>query len=128
MRLLLDTHALIWWLLDDRALSRPAYAAIEDQGNEVVVSAISGLEVTTKHRLGKLPQAERLARRFEAEIADAGFVSLPVSATHAAFAGALAIPHKDPFDRLLIAQSMLESLPLISNEEMFEGFGVSRLW
>ena len=128
MRLLLDTHALIWWGLDDPRLGEKARAAIADAGNEVFVSAASAMEVTTKHRLGKLPQAERLAQTFEALVETFGFQPLPISLAHAQFAGNLVVPHKDPFDRLLIAQSVLEGMPLVSNEEVFDGFGVTRVW
>ncbi|MEA3062487.1 MAG: hypothetical protein QOJ94_2268 [Sphingomonadales bacterium] len=126
MRLLLDTHALIWWVEDSPRLSEAARAAIA--GNEVLVSAASAWEVTTKFRLGKLPSAERMARAFAAEVAAEGFNPLPVTLDHAALAGTLDIPHKDPFDRLLIAQARIERLPLASNETLFDGFGVERIW
>ena len=128
MRLLLDTHALIWWGLDDPRLGAEARAAIAEAGNEVFVSAASAMEVTTKHRLGKLPQAERLALGFETLVAALGFQPLPISLAHAQLAGNLVVPHKDPFDRLLIAQSVLEGMPLASNEAAFDGFGVIRVW
>jgi PIN domain nuclease of toxin-antitoxin system len=126
LRLLLDTHALIWWVEDSPRLSEAARAAIA--GNEVLVSAASAWEVTTKFRLGKLPSAERMARAFAAEVAAEGFNPLPVTLDHAALAGTLDIPHKDPFDRLLIAQARIERLPLASNETLFDGFGVERIW
>lgn len=128
MKLLLDTHALIWWMIDSPALGRAARAAIADDANEIIVSAVSALEVATKHRLGKLPQAERLARAFAQKIHDEGFTPLPVTIAHAATAGALKIPHKDPFDRLLIAQAQIEDLLLVSNEGLFDSFGANRLW
>lgn len=126
MRLLLDTHALIWWVEDSPRLSEAARAAIA--GNEVLVSAASAWEVTTKFRLGKLPSAERMARAFAAEVAAEGFLPLPVTLDHAALAGTLDFAHKDPFDRLLIAQARIERLPLVSNETPFDGFGVERIW
>ena len=126
MRLLLDTHALIWWVEDSPMLSEPARAAITD--NEVLVSAASAWEVATKFRLGKLPSAERMARAFAAEVAAEGFTPLAVTLDHAALAGSLDIPHKDPFDRLLIAQARVERVPLVSNERVFDGFGVERVW
>ena len=92
------------------------------------VSAVSALEIATKHRIGKLPQAAVLAARFEHEVEALGFQPLPVSLTHARVAGSLPIPHKDPFDRLLIAQAIVEDMFLVSNEAVFDGFGVSRLW
>lgn len=128
MKLLLDTHALIWWLTGDPALSPRARAAIEDEANSVAVSAASAMEVATKHRLGKLPDAALLARDFEAIVAAQGFTELPISTRHARLAGAMTIPHKDPFDRFLIAQAQAEDMVLVSNEALFEGFGVARLW
>ena len=128
MRLLLDTHALIWWGLDDPQLGAAAREAIGAADSEVFVSAASAMEVTTKHRLGKLPQGERLALGFESLVAAMGFQPLPITLAHARFAGNLVVPHKDPFDRLLIAQAISEGMPLASNEAVFEGFGVTRIW
>lgn len=128
MRLLLDTHALIWWGHQDPRLPVGAREAIAAEGATVFVSAVSAMEIATNHRLGKLPEAAVLAARFEAEIEALGFDAMPISLTHARVAGALAIPHKDPFDRLLIAQALVEGVTLVSNESVFDGFGVSRLW
>lgn len=128
MRLLLDTHALIWWLAGDEALSSAARSAIGDEANGVWVSAASAFEVATKVRIGKLPSAARLARDFEAIVAAQGFEALPIDAGHARRAGEMQIAHKDPFDRLLIAQAQSEGLTLVSNEAVFDGFAVSRLW
>lgn len=128
MRLLLDTHALIWWLAGDDALSRPARDAIGDESNTVAVSAASAMEVSTKFRLGKLPDAALLARDFEVIVADQGFAELAISVRHACIAGEMNIAHKDPFDRLLIAQAQAETMVLVSNEVLFDGFAVQRLW
>ena len=128
MRLLLDTHALIWALAGSRRLSRTARDAIAAPENEILVSSASAMEVATKVRLGKLPEAETLARDFEGALALADYVGLPISISHAAQAGRLAIAHKDPFDRLLIAQAQVERVPLVSNEELFDAFGVERIW
>ncbi|RHW16745.1 type II toxin-antitoxin system VapC family toxin [Sphingomonas gilva] len=128
MRLLLDTHALIWWMNDDRQLSRPAFAAIADPDNIVLVSAISALELAIKNRLGKIPEAQYLALNFEDEVEAAGFEQLPVVSSHARRGGAPAIPHRDPFDRILIAQAQSEDATLVSNEAIFDQFGVQRLW
>ena len=128
MRLLLDTHALIWWLAGDEALSRRAREAIGDEVNSIAVSAASALEVATKFRIGKLPDAALLAQNFEAIIADQGFAELAITVHHALLAGEMNIAHKDPFDRLLIAQSQSEDMVLISNEALFDGFAVKRLW
>jgi PIN domain nuclease of toxin-antitoxin system len=126
LRLLLDTHALIWFLAGDRRL--PPRARTEIEAAATLVSAASAMEVTTKHRLGKLPHADKIARDFKASIEAHGFEGLPISIEHAQLAGALRIVHKDPFDRFLIAQSLLEGLTLVSNEETFDQAGVTRLW
>ena len=128
MRLLLDTHALIWWLAGDEALSRRAREAIADEVNEIAVSAASAMEIATKFRIGKLPGAALLAQSFGEIIAEQGFGELPISVHHARLAGEMNIAHKDPFDRLLIAQAQVEDMVLVSNEAMFDGFAVKRLW
>jgi len=128
LKLLLDTHALIWWLAGDESLSRRAREAIADEDNPVAVSAASAMEVATKFRIGKLPDAALLAQDFEAIIADQGFAELPIGVHHARLAGEMNIAHKDPFDRLLIAQSQVEGMVLVSNEQLFDGFAAQRLW
>ena len=128
LRLLLDTHALIWWLAGDDALSRRAQEAIADEANSIAVSAASAMAVATKHRIGKLPNAALLARDFEAIVADQGFDELPITVRHARVAGEMKIDHKDPFDRLLIAQAQAEDMVLVSNEVLFDDFAVNRLW
>jgi PIN domain nuclease of toxin-antitoxin system len=126
LKLLLDTHALIWWVEGSKRLSSVAREAIANE--EVLVSAASAWEIATKFRLGKLPSSERMARNFSREILAEGFAELPVAARHASHAGLLEVPHKDPFDRMLIAQAQVEGLPLISNEQLFDDFGVKRIW
>ena len=128
MKLLLDTHALIWWLAGDSSLSERAREAIEDEANSVAVSAASAMEVATKFRIGKLPGAALLAQDFETIVAAQGFIELPITVRHARLAGEMNIAHKDPFDRLLIAQSQADGMVLVSNEAMFDTFAVQRLW
>lgn len=128
MRLLLDTHALLWWLEDDTKLSSAARQAIGDEANEVAVSAVSAFETALKHRVGKLPEVGHLARDFERIVADQGFIGLPVTLEHGRLAGDLPLVHKDPFDRLLIAQGLSDGLAIVSNERLFDGYGVQRLW
>lgn len=128
MRLLLDTHVLIWWLAGDEALSRRAREAIADEDNAVAVSAASAMEVATKFRIGKLTDAALLAQVFETIIAEQDFAELAISVHHARIAGEMNIAHKDPFDRLLIAQAQAEDMVLVSNEALFDGFAVKRLW
>lgn len=128
MRLLLDTHALLWWLAGDEALSLTARMAIAEESNAVFVSAASAWEIATKHRLGKLPGVAAVVSNLETVIADQDFIGLPVSLRHGRIGGALPGPHRDPFDRMLTAQAIEEDLLLVSNEEAFESYGVARLW
>lgn len=128
MRLLLDTHALLWWAGGTPALSRRARAAIADGSNAVLVSAASAWEMATKHRLGKLPGAGPLLDRLTDYLADQGFAPLGISVPHARQAGTLPGVHRDPFDRMLVAQAQLEGLTLVSNEMLFDRYGIRRLW
>lgn len=128
MRLLLDTHALIWWLAGDGALSRVARDAIGDENNEVFVSAASAWEIATKHRIGKLPQAAILAADISGAIVQQGFQELAITLVHAQIAGALPGQHRDPFDRMLIAQALHEHMTLVSQENFFGRYGVQILW
>lgn len=128
MRLLLDTHALVWFANDAPELSSRAKTMIENTGNEVFVSAISAFEIATKHRLGKLPGAERLAVAFEVEIRSRQLKVLSVTDTHGRVAGLFAAAHRDPFDRLLAAQAIIDELVLLSVDHALDAFGVVRLW
>jgi PIN domain nuclease of toxin-antitoxin system len=126
--LLLDTHALIWWLAGDPLLSASAKAAVVDPDNEVFVSAASAWEIATKYRIGKLPQAGALAVNVLGALASQGFLDLPITVQHGQAAGSLPGPHRDPFDRMLIAQATLADLVLVSNEAVFDRYGIHRLW
>ena len=128
LRILLDTHALIWWLTDSSRLSKKVHYAIFDPLNEKRVSAATAWEITTKHRLGKLPGCELIAADVAGAIAHQGFAELPITVADAARAGALPGPHRDPFDRMLIAQALTYNLVLVSNESLFDQYGVYRLW
>ena len=125
---LVDTHALLWWLFDDRRLSGRARQVMEDGANQLLVSSASGWEIMTKHRLGKLPHAGEAVRNLRGAIQRAGFEPLPISLEHAIEAGRLASPHRDPFDRMLAAQARLERIPLISDDQVFASLSVSTLW
>lgn len=128
MRLLLDTHAFLWWLAGDEALSIAARTAIADENNDVFVSTASAWEIATKHRIGKLAGAAAIAADLDAAIAEQSFIPLPISVRHGQTAGALPGPHRDPFDRMLIAQAMMDRLVLVSNEQIFDAYGVGRWW
>ena len=128
MRVLLDTHALLWWLAGDAKLSPRAKRSIADQRHEIFVSAASAWEVATKHRIGKLPGAGPLAVDFARVIRSQGFTALPISIEQAQVAGELPGDHRDPFDRMLIAQAREERLALVSSETLFDDYGITRIW
>jgi PIN domain nuclease of toxin-antitoxin system len=127
LRLLLDTQALLWFLVDHPALTATAKAAIEDSNNEIFSSGVSAWEIATKHRSGKLPLADAFAANLS-EVILGRFVELPITVRHGQLAGQLPDHHRDPFDRMLIAQALEEKLVLISNERLFDAYGVGRLW
>lgn len=128
MRLLIDTHALLWWLTDDPALPASARKHLLRVGNTALVSSASAWEIATKFRIGKLPDAGDLLADFAGYLVRERFESLPISTDHAARAGLLPGPHKDPFDRMLIAQAQAENIPILSNDAAFDTYGVRRLW
>lgn len=128
MKLLLDTHTLLWTLEDNPRLSHAARQAIAEESNELLISAASAMEITTKHRLGKLPEAGKLAADWNGTLSHLKTTSLPITVQHAAHAGNLPFSHGDPFDRMLIAQAQIEDAMLVSNERLFDSFGVRRLW
>jgi PIN domain nuclease of toxin-antitoxin system len=125
---LLDTHALIWAAFDDPRLSARAREALESRDVAVFVSAASAWELTTKVRIGKLPIAVKFAVEFRSKVRDLGFQELAVTVEHGQRAGLLPGSHKDPFDRMLIAQAQAEDLPIVSNEQIFDEYHVRRLW
>ena len=125
--ILLDTHSLLWWLDNDDRLSRRALEAIQNPITQVLVSVGSLWEIAIKHQLGKL-KASNLVNNFQKELDDAGFVELPISGVHAIRAAVLPINHRDPFDRLLIAQAEIENVPIVSRDSQFDAYGVHRVW
>jgi PIN domain nuclease of toxin-antitoxin system len=128
VRLLLDTHTLLWWLDGDRRLPARVRRLVGDDRNEVLVSAASAWEICTKVRIGKLPGAVEVAADVPGCVASQGFVGLDITIAHAQRAGSLPSPHRDPFDRMLAAQAQAEGLPLVSNDPAFELLQVERLW
>ena len=128
MRVLLDTHAFLWWLEGNRRLSRRARQTIEDPDTAAFVSAASAWEITTKFRLGKLPGVAAVVNDIAAAVASQAFSPLAITVVHAQRAGALPGEHRDPFDRMLIAQAQIEDLLLVTNERLFDAYGVRRLW
>ena len=128
MRLLIDTPALLWWLSDDPSLSRAARKAMAETSNVLLVSAASAWEIATKVRLGRLPGAAELAADFQGFMLREGFTTLDITPDHAIRAGLLPGPHRDPFDRMLISQAQAENVPIVTNERVFEAYGVRRVW
>jgi PIN domain nuclease of toxin-antitoxin system len=128
MRALLDTHTLLWWLSDDPSLSNRARSVISQTRNVGIVSAASAWEIATKVRLGKLSSAAELTADFVANLELEGFELLSISSDHAIRAGLLPGPHKDPFDRMLIAQAQAKNFPILSNDTIFDSYRVRRIW
>ena len=128
MRFLLDTHTLLWWLFDDPQLSAVARELVAAPDNEILASSASAWEISTKHRLGRLPSAGQLVRDIAGWVSRAGFTELPISLLHAQRAGSWSQKHKDPFDRMLAAQSILENVPLVSRDDALRTFGVRLVW
>jgi PIN domain nuclease of toxin-antitoxin system len=123
-RLLVDTHALLWWLTDDPALSATAREALAEPANVVLVSAASVWEIAIQRALGKLTVPDDLLSQIEAE----GFGWLAVKAEHAWRVRDLPPHHRDPFDRLLVAQSLVEQMPIVSADPRLAAYGVEARW
>ena len=128
MKVLLDTHALLWWFTDDSRLSSKARAIIGDTANEILVSAASAWEVSTKQRLGKLDGVSDVVARFSELITADGFTSLPMIQRHGLRAGAYVVDHRDPFDRMLAAQAEIEGIPLLTIDTAFSAFPIQTIW
>jgi PIN domain nuclease of toxin-antitoxin system len=127
MRLLLDSHVFLWWLQGSRHLSREARRAIASPTPEAFVSAASIWEIAIKVGIGKLKWSDARGFAIDASIAASGFTELPVTARHAAAVRDLPPHHGDPFDRLLIAQALAESLRVVTADRVFERYGVPTL-
>ncbi len=128
MTLLLDTHAFLWFCQDDPLLSTRARALIEDAGNRKVVSVASCWEVAIKAGLGKLRLGEPSAAYLPNALSRTGFELLPISLAHATAVELMPLHHRDPFDRLLVAQAVADGIPVVSIDAQFDAYGVNRLW
>jgi PIN domain nuclease of toxin-antitoxin system len=128
VKVLLDTHTYIWMTTDDRRLSLKARKAIIASASEVFLSAASAYELVYKHRAGLLPAVGQLVLRLEADLTERDFKTLPISFEHGRRAGDLPLGHRDPFDRILAAQSIVEDMAIVSNDEKLSELGAKRLW
>jgi PIN domain nuclease of toxin-antitoxin system len=128
VKLLLDTHALIWWFADNPALIDPVAALIDDPANEIFVSAASAWEICTKVHIGKLPEGQSLSDDFSGFLVRNNFTALPITIEHGRLAGRLDGAHKAPFDRMLAAQALIEGVPLVTNDSAFAAFGAQVIW
>lgn len=125
---LLDTHVVLWWLEGGGKISRAARTILQDPATRVLVSAASAWEIAIKYKAGKLEAASTLISRFETAIEEEHFIALPISVRHAIQAGMLQGTHKDPFDRMLIAQARAEDVPVVSTDKCFDKYAVRRIW
>ncbi len=128
MKVLLDTHTVLWAVLSPTQLSRAAASAITAEDHEIVVSAASAWEIATKVRIGKLPWAEEFERDFLEHMTTAGYVLEEITPEIALRAGRLVGEHRDPFDRIIAAHALAEDIPIISADPKLDVFGIRRLW
>ncbi len=128
MRVLLDTHAFLWALIEPDKLSKKARQLMLSDATEIVVSAASAWEIATKFRLGKLSGAKQLLADYAGAMQGLQATTLVVTSEHALKAGSWKVSHRDPFDRMLAAQSVLEKLALISADAAMDQFGIEVIW
>ncbi|HQV22524.1 MAG: type II toxin-antitoxin system VapC family toxin [Moraxellaceae bacterium] len=128
MKYLLDTHALLWFLSGDEALSKTARLCIENEANEIFVSMASLWEITIKSSLGKLKLATTLEEMFIDKLSDNDIQVLKIDTSHLIYVHTLPFYHRDPFDRLIASQSLVENMPLISKDLIMDDYGVQRIW
>jgi PIN domain nuclease of toxin-antitoxin system len=126
--LILDAHALLWWFRGSSRLTTRARDEIENFAHAVFVSSVSVFELATKFRIGKLPEAQEYIEEIGSRIQRCGFSAMTVTIEHARVAGLLPGPHRDPFDRLLIAQAKVEKATVVSADPVFRRYGVPTLW
>lgn len=128
MKALLDTHALLWFALDDKRLHSRARAVIEERDNDLLVSPASVWEIAIKISLRKYKIDSDFATFFDQQISENDFSILPIATSHAAMVANLPFHHRDPFDRLLAAQAIVEQVPIISIDNVYDLYGVPRIW
>lgn len=123
MRLLLDTHVLLWWMLEHPRLTPDLEALVADESNTVLVSSVSAIEISTKQQLGKLDVPDDL----DEQVGASGFTDLPLTIRHGLAAGRLPLHHRDPFDRLLVAQAQCDDLTLVTADRKLLAYDVRRI-
>lgn len=128
MKVLLDSHTFFWWTTDSPKLSRTARGLIDEDSTDVLISSVVAWEISSKVRSGKWREAEPLADAFFATIKHYGFLPLSLTLEHAHRAGTFTVAHRDPFDRMLAAQSLIESASLITIDPVFSEFGIEIVW
>ncbi|MGO8752570.1 MAG: type II toxin-antitoxin system VapC family toxin [Thermoguttaceae bacterium] len=128
MRLLLDTHTFLWFILDDPRLSATARSPIEDPANDVEVSPASYWEIAIKISLGKYSLPRPYQEFMELQISTNDFRVLHIEPKHTSLVAVMPFHHRDPFDRLLVAQAIAEGIPIISADVRLDAYGVRRLW
>lgn len=128
MKYLLDTHTLLWAAREPHKLSRRAKSLLKDGGQQMYVSAVTAFEMATKVRLGKLEDPTAMLSNFKGKLEEEGYSMVPMTVSHALKAGSFPESHRDPFDRMLAAQALLEGLTLLSIDAKLDAFGVARVW
>lgn len=128
MRMLLDTHTFLWWIMDDPRLSDAARKHLEDGRNETFFSAASAWEIAIKTRIGKLTLPSRPEQFVSEQLFSNNFLVLPISVIHALSVYELPDFHRDPFDRMLVAQSKFERLAIITSDDLIKQYGVETIW
>ena len=127
MNVLLDTHVLLWWFLEPKRLSRQARSFFAELETRLLVSAASTWEIAIKASLGKL-DALGIITQFDRYLAERNFIEQPILIEHSVRAGLLPLHHRDPFDRLLVAQAQALRVPIVSSDKVFDRYDVKRLW
>ena len=128
MRVLLDTHAFLWWITEDRRLSARAREVMADGGNDLLLSAASGWEIAIKASLGRISLPIPIDRFLSEQLQRNGVGTLPIEMSHALRVHALPLLHRDPFDRLLVAQALLEKLRILTSDRQVAQYAVETLW
>ena len=117
---LIDTHVLLWWLFNDSKLTAECQDIIRNPDHRIFVSSVSAWEIATKYRIGKLPEAKQIVEEYSQILQQSKFIELSVTSAHALRAGSLPISHRDPFDRMIMAQAELENFPVITYDQAFQ--------